>query len=242
MSKKTKHSFSSVVSVNAYKNTYLKSVSSFITQTTSAEYSKEQYVISYVNTRSFINTQISITKNIPEEDLHDAITNKVYDELALDQAVEYQIQFIETFNSLDEENRSFHVFVIDPLSMKETFRDVVEKIKYVDVIIPSPLLFRSLYEKEIIQNAGVHCFVYFQENDAFITIYNEKEFLYTKSINYSYIQMHERFCELYGERIEFSEFINFISKHNLKDTDSNFVEYIIAVLQRLVDLFRPPIP
>jgi hypothetical protein len=233
MSKKTKHSFSSVVSVNAYKNTYLKSVSSFITQTTSAEYSKEQYVISYVNTRSFINTQISITKNIPEEDLHDAITNKVYDELALDQAVEYQIQFIETFNSLDEENRSFHVFVIDPLSMKETFRDVVEKIKYVDVIIPSPLLFRSLYEKEIIQNAGVHCFVYFQENDAFITIYNEKEFLYTKSINYSYIQMHERFCELYGERIEFSEFINFISKHNLKDTDSNFVEYIIKLYKEI---------
>ena len=233
MSKKTKHSFSSVVSVNAYKNTYLKSVSSFITQTTSAEYSKEQYVISYVNTRSFINTQISITKNIPEEDLHDAITNKVYDELALDQAVEYQIQFIETFNSLDEENRSFHVFVIDPLSVKETFRDVVEKIKYIDVIIPSPLLFRSLYEKEIIQNAGVHCFVYFQENDAFITIYNEKEFLYTKSINYSYIQMHERFCELYGERIEFSEFINFISKHNLKDTDSNFVEYIIKLYKEI---------
>ena len=233
MGKKAKHSFSSVVSVNAYKNTYLKGVSSFITQTDSVEYSKEQYVISYINTRNFINTQIAITKNIPDEDLHDAITNKVYDELALDQAVAYHIQFIETFNSLDEENRNFHVFIIDPLVIKENFADVVNKIKYIDTIVPSPLLLKSLYEKEIIESSGVHCFVYFQQNDAFITIYNEKEFLYTKSLNYSYLQMHERFCELYGERIEFIEFMNFISKHNLKDTDSNFKEYIIKLYKEI---------
>jgi hypothetical protein len=233
MSKKSKHSFSSVVSVNAYKNTYFKGVSSFITQIDSVDYSKEQYVISYINTKGFINTQISISKNIPEEDLHDAITNKVYDELALDQAVEYKIQFIETFNSLDEENRSFHVFIIDPATIKETFADSVSKVKYIDTIVPSPLLFRSLYEKDLIESSGVHCFIYFQENDAFITIYNEKEFLYTKAINYSYLQMHERFCELYGERIEFSEFMNFVTKHNLKDTDNSFKEYIIKLYKEI---------
>ncbi len=233
MGKKAKHSFSSVVSVNAYKNTYLKSVSSFISQIDSVEYDKDQYAISYINTRSFINTQISITKNIPEEDLHDAITNKVYDELALDQAITYQIQFIETFNSLNEGDRSFHVFIMDPLSIQDTFTDVVDKIKYIDTIIPSPLLIKSLYEKEIIENSGVHCFLYFQENDSFVTVYNEKEFLYTKSINYSYIQMHERFCELYGERVEFEEFMNFLSKHNLRDTDSDFKDYVIKLYKEI---------
>jgi len=233
MSKKTEHSFSSVISVNPYKGTYLSGISSFLSQTDSAEYSKDQYAISYLNTKGFINSQISITKNIPEEDLHDAINNKVYDELALDQAVTYQIQFIETFNSLDEDNRNFHVFIIDPLTLDETFSDVIAKIKYIDTIIPSPLLLKSLYEKEIIEDGGVHCFIYFQENDAFITVYNEKEFLYTKSITYSFLQMHERFCELYGEQVEFENFIEFFSTHNFKDTNSDYKEYFIRLYKEM---------
>ena len=233
MSKKAEYAFSSVISVNPYKDSYLSGISSFLVQTNSVEYSKEQYSISYLNTNGFINSQISITKNIPEEDLHDAINNKVYDELALDQAVTYQIQFIETFNSLDEDNRNFHVFIIDPLTIKDTFTNVVSKIKYIDTIIPSPLLLKSLYKKEIIENSGAHCFIYFQENDAFITIYNEKEFIYTKSINYNFLQMHERFCELYGERVEYNSFIDIFSTHNLKETNSDYKEYFIKLYKEI---------
>ncbi len=233
MSKKTEHTFSSVISVNPYKDTYLKGVSSFLSQTSSPEYNKEQYAISYLNSKSFINSIIAITKNIPQEDLHDAITNKIYDELALDQAVSYKVEFIEIFNSLDEDNRTFHVFILDPLEIDETFSKVVDKIKYIDVVIPSSLLLRSLYEKEIIETSDAHCFIYFQENDAFITIYNEKEFLYTKSINYSFLQMHERFCELYGEQIEFVSFMEFFTTHNLRDTNSNYKEYLIKLYKEI---------
>ncbi len=233
MSKKTDHSFSSVISVNPYKGTYLSGISSFLSSTETAQFSKEQYAISYLNTKDFINSQISISKNIPDEDLHDAISNKIYDELALDQAVTYQIQFIETFNSLDEDNRNFHVFVIDPLTIEETFEPVVEKIKYIDAIVPSPLLFRSLYAKEIVETSGAHCYIYFQENDAFITVYNEKEFLYTKSINYSFLQMHERFCELYGERVEFADFIDFLGNQSLRETDSDYKEYFIKLYKEI---------
>ncbi len=233
MSKKTEHSFSSVISVNPYKETYLSGISSFLSQTDSPQFSKEQYAISYLNSKGFINSQIGISKNIPEEDLHDAISNKVYDELALDQAVTYHIQFIETFNSLDEDNRNFHVFIIDPLTIDETFVNTVEKIKYIDTIIPSPLLIKSLYARELIEDSGVHCFTYFQENDAFIAVYSEKEFLYTKSINYSFIQMHERFCELYGERVEYKSFLDFFSNHNLKETSSDYKEYFIKLYKEI---------
>ncbi len=233
MSKKTELSFSSVISVNPYKDVYLSGISSLLSQNNSPEYSKEQYAISYLNTKDFINSHIVISKNIPEEDLYDAINNKVYDELALDQAVSYQVEYIETFNSQDEENRHFNVFILDPSTLDETFSNVVDKIKYIDTIIPSPLLLKSLYEKEIITDSGAHCFIYFQENDAFITIYDQREFLYTKSINYSFLQMHERFCELYGEQVEFESFINFFSTQNLRDTDSDYKEYFIRLYKEI---------
>ncbi|MEA1891467.1 MAG: hypothetical protein U9N33_02005 [Campylobacterota bacterium] len=229
MSKKHTNSFSSVISVNPYRDTYLTGISSFISEDSSPSFKKEQYAISFLNTKDFINSHISISKNIPEEDLYDAISNKAYDELALDQAVSYQVHFIETFNTIDEENRNFHIFIIDPLIVDETFINTTKKIKYLDMIIPSPLLFKSLYSKELIESNNTHCFIYFQENDAFITVYSDKEFLYTKSINYSYIQMHERFCEIYGEQIEYADFVRFLSTQTLKNTASDYKESFIKL-------------
>lgn len=231
--KQDNNSFSSIISINPYNNNCLSGISSFLNKENSPEFKKEQFAISLLDTKNFINSQIDISKNIPEEDLYDAITNKVYDELALDQALSYHIKYIEIFNNLDEENRHFHVFVIEPSIIKETFSSIIKKIKYLDIIIPAPLLLKSLYSKDIIEDNGVHCFIYFQENDTFITLYNEKEFLYTKSINYSYTQMHERFCELYGEQIEYKDFISFLENENFKTTKSDYKEHIIKLYKEI---------
>ena len=233
MFKKNQHAFSSVVSVNPYNNTYLSGTSSFISEVKSPEFSKEQFIISYLNTKNFITNQISISKNIPDEDLFDAINSKVYDEFALDQAIEYKMQFIETFNNADSENRYFHVFIVDPLTLSTIYQTPVQQLKYIDTIIPVPLLLKSLYSKAIIESDGVHCFIYFQKNDAFVTIYNEQEFLYTRSIKYSFLEMHERFCELYGERVEYEDFISFLAKQNLRDTKSEYKEYILKLYKEI---------
>nr|MBL0707540.1 hypothetical protein [Sulfurimonas sp.] len=184
MSKKVEYSFSSIISIDPYMGSYLSNTSSFISDLKSIQFSKDQYIISYLNSKNFINSQISISKNILDDDLHDAIANKVYDELALDQTIAYQIEFTEIFNLPDEYNRNFYVFAIESLKIREIFKKRVGKIKYIDFIIPSPLLLKSLYIKDIVESDGVHCYIYFQKNDASVTIYNKKEFLYTKSINY----------------------------------------------------------
>jgi len=234
MSTSSSHSFSSVLSVNPYKETYCNGVSSFLTETKNPTYSKEQFVISYLNTKDFITAQIEISKNIPEEDLSDAINSKAYDELALDQAVEYYIHFIETFDVLDEDNRHFHVFIVDPNDLTERFSNVVEKVKYIDIIIPAPLLIKSLYTKELIDNNGVHCFIYIQEHDTSLTIYRNQEFVYTKSLKYSLLDMHERFCDLYGERIPYDEFLDFYQNADLKTTQSEYKQYFIKLFKELL--------
>lgn len=225
--------FSSTVSVNPYNNEYISGISSFLSKNTNPAYSKEQYVCSFLNTKKYINNQIEISKNIPQEDILDALNIKIYDELGLDQAIEYEIQYIETFNNIDEENRHFQVFIVDPLDIQSTYEEVVNTIKYIDVITPSPLLLKSLYTKNIIEDNGIHCFIYFEENDAFISIYNEKDFVYTKSLKYSLLEMHERFCELYGEKVEYDDFVKFLSTQNLKYTDSEFKEYILKLYKEI---------
>lgn len=233
MSTSSHHTFTSVLSVNPYKETYYKSISSFISATKSPEFAKDQFAIGYLNTKEFLNAQIQISKNIPHEDVYDAINSKIYDDLALDQAVEYQLQYVESFSNLDEEHRYFHVFVVDPLHLSERFKSPVEKIKYFDVITPAPLLYKSLYSKDIIETNGVHCFVYFQENDASVTLYKDKEFIYTKSIKYSFRDMHERFCELFGERIDYDSFLYFFENESLRDSQSEYKQYFIKLYKEL---------
>ena len=182
MDKTKQQTFSSVISINPYKNTYYKGVSNRLTPEEKPAFSKDQYAISYLNTKSFITALVDVSKNIPDDDIYDALENKVYEELALDMAIEYNIHYIESAQT-DENSRYFHAFVVDPLTLEEEFATSIENVKYIDQIVPVPLLLKSLYQREIIDDNGVHCFLYFQENDAFVTLYNDQEFLYTNHSN-----------------------------------------------------------
>lgn len=233
MNKKAKHSFSSVLSVNPYKESYFSTISSSISQNYSPKYSKSQDTISCLNSKSFITSQISISKNIADIDLYDAISSKVYDELALDQTLNYKIESIEILKSTNEDERSFNVFVANPIDIENIFTPVISKIKYIDTILPSALLLKSLYQKNILDSNGVDAFIYFLQNDASITIYNQQEFLYTKSINFSFLQMHERFCELYGERVLYEDFMDFFTKHNLRETNSDYKTSLIKLYKEI---------
>ena len=228
MDKTTQQTFSSVLSINPYNGSYYKGVSNRLTPEESPAYAKDQYAISFLNTKSFITATIDISKNIPEDDVFDALENKVYEELALDMAVEYHVQYIEAAQA-DENNRFYHVFVVDPLTLEEEFAAPVEQIKYIDEIVPVPLLLKSLYQREIIDDAGVHAFLYFQENDAFFTLYQEQEFTYTKSLKFSFKQMHERFCELLGEQIDLKIFVQLLSEEGLSASNTEYQKHLIKL-------------
>ncbi len=226
---KQKQAFSSTISANPYNNTYYTGTTTQIKVAEKPQYLKDQYAISYLKTQDFITTQIAVSQNIPEDDIADAIESQIYEELGLDMAIEYQINFVESADEIKEGNKNYHVFVVDPLSIEEAFTGVTEQIKYIDQIIPAPLLLRSLYKKEIIEDSGTHCFIYFQSDDAFLTLYDDREFLYTKSLKYSFTQMHERYCELLGEQIELSEFIKLLSEEGLRGSESENQQFLIKL-------------
>lgn len=229
MSTTKEQTYSTVVSANPYKGDWYLSSFNTISSTDSPSFSKEQYVISFLNTKSFISTLLGISKNVPDDDIFDALENKVYEELALDMAVEYHIHYIEALNRHTESERFFHVFVVDPLTLEQDYAPVIDSVKYIDQIVPVPLLLKSLYVKELIESADVHAFIYFQEQDAFFCIYNEQEFVYAKSLKFSIVQMHERFCELLGEFIDLQTFKTLLAKEGLNSQNTEYQKNLIKL-------------
>jgi len=226
---KQKQAFSSTISTNPYNNSFYTGTTTNIKKTEKPQYLKDQYSVSYLKTQDFITTQVNISQSIPDEDVIDAIENKVYEELGLDMAIEYQIGYTESTLSGEDGNKVYNVFVVDPLSIDESFADSINGIKYIDQITPIPLLIRSLYKKEIIEDSGTHCFIYFQNDDAFLTLYDDREFLYTKSLKYSFSQMHDRYCELLGEQVELSEFTKLLSEDGLRSGIGENQQYLIKL-------------
>ncbi len=225
----------SIVTINAYDKKYYILKDQKFNPLKNLSHNTANLVASYVNNHDLISTSIEISRSIPNEDIIDLVEIKAYEELGLDQAEEYIIQSRERENTRvgegegDSDIRTFDIFVVEPEYLRETFDGIVSETKYIDLLIPSPLLYRSVYSKEILKNNGTHCFVYFGNNDTFITFYQNGEYLYAKSIEYSLEQIYDKYCELTGDTVNKEEFFNILETEGLKTIHADYQQNLMKL-------------
>jgi Tfp pilus assembly protein PilN len=190
-------------------------------------YNTNNFITSYVTNKDLISTSVEISRSIAEEDIADILDIKAYEELGLDQASSYIISHYEIESSGEE--REFYIFVSEPEKLDELFLPIKPDIKYIDLIIPAPLLYKTLYTKEILQDNSTHCFVYFTENDASITLYRNGEYLYTKSIEFSLEQIYDKYCEYIGEKIDEKDFFTILESEGLKTSNNDYQQNFMKI-------------
>jgi hypothetical protein len=190
-------------------------------------YNTANYITSYISNKDFITTKVNISRSIPEEDIADILDIKAYEELGLDQANSYVISSYEIEGASDE--REYHIFVVEPEVLDSLYLPIKEQTKYVDFIIPAPLLYKPLYTKEILQDNSTHCFVYFTQHDASVTIYKDGEYLYSKSIEFSLEQIYDKYCELVGEKVDENEFFSILEAEGLKTTNDDYQQNFMKI-------------
>jgi hypothetical protein len=226
-SKKSKSAVKNIVTLNAYTDKkYMYKGDSF-QSLNKLSYNTSNFITSYVSNKDIISTTVHLSRSIPEEDIADILDIKAYEELGLDQASNYIISSTEVQNAGEE--REYHIFVAQPEILDELYLPIKQQTKYVDLIVPAPLLYRSLYRKEILQDNGTHCFIYFTKQDAFVTFYKNGEFLYSKSIEFSLEQIYDKYCEMVGEKIDEKEFFSILESEGLKTTNSDYQQNFMKI-------------
>jgi hypothetical protein len=216
-----------IVTLNAYTGKSYAFKNDLFKPLDKLTYNTSNFITSYVNNKDIISTTVHISRNIPEEDIRDILDIKAYEELGLDQATAYTISSFEVETSGEE--RKFHIFVAEPESLDELYLPLKEETKYIDLIVPAPLLYKSLYKKEILQDNQAHCFVYFTQNDAFVTVYNNGQYLYSKSIEFSLEQIYDKYCESIGEKIDEKEFYTVLESEGLKTTNNDYQQNFMKI-------------
>ena len=199
--------------INAYDNRFYLFADQTIKPLQSAIDYSFNFVASYLISYDLISSFVELDNTIPDENVADILEIKAYEELGLDQNREYLVRYIEREGPKDK--RVFSIFVVEPEALRERFDGVVDTVKYVDLLVPAPMLYRAIYQKGILECTGVDIFIYFDEKEAFVTFYRSGAYLYSRSIGYSLEQIYEKYCILTGEQVDKDHFFTSLSVEGL---------------------------
>jgi len=216
-----------IVTIDPYSLKSYMYKKSIFEKSSPKELAKNNFFISYVQTKDIISSTVDIARSIAGEDLRDAIEIKAYDELGLDSGAEYSIFYFES-QKQDADERIFNVIAVDKASLYDIFADVKD-IKYVDYITTAPFLFKSLYTKSILEPTGTDCFVYFHKDDAHVTIYQNGEYIFSKSIRYSLKVISDTFSKELGKHVDESEFFDMLSKTGLQNKNNTYQQQLMKL-------------
>ncbi len=223
----SKSPIKNIVTLNPYINKEYIFKSDKYQSLNKLTYNTSNFITSYISNKNLISATVSISRNIPDEDIADILDIKAYEELGLDHAANYVISSTESEQSGEE--REFHIFVTEPEDLDALYLPLKQQTKYIDLIVPAPLLYKALYRKEILQDNGTHCFVYFTKDDTFVTFYKNGEFLYSKSIDFSLVHIYDKYCELIGEKVDEKEFFNILETEGLKTAKSDYQQNFMKI-------------
>lgn len=223
----SKSDIKNIVTLNAYtskaylfKDDKFQSLNKFT-------YNTSNFIASYLSNKDVISTTIRLSRSIPQEDIADILDIKAYEELGLDQANRYIISFFEAEDAGEE--RIFHIFVAEPEVLEHLYFPVKQQTKYIDLVVPAPLLYKVLYKKEILQANGIHSFIYFTRNDAFVALYKNGQYLYSKSIEFFLEQIYEKYCEIVGEKADEKAFYAALEHEGLKTADPRYQKTFMKI-------------
>ena len=230
--KKKEESNVKVITIDNYSERYYKFENGTIFPYRKLAYSSSHLTITYIANKDMIIAPLELSRGIPEDSVAGALEDKAYDELGLDPAIEYVIKYIEV-QSAEGEDRVFQLFILEEDKYYELFGNLRETVKYVDLIVPAPLLYKSLYDKEILDKKELHCFLYFGSYDTVIVFYRNGEYLYSKSINYSLKQIYEKYCELVGKTVDENEFLTVFQKEGIKTSNLEYQQNFIKLFNEI---------
>ena len=230
--KTAEKTFQSIFTIDIYNHSvYQFRQDQLIPVSKKLSFKRSNYYSSLIANKDLIIAPVTVSRNIPDEDVAGVLEDKAYEELGLDPATEYIIQYREMVSGA--EGRQFQLFILEKNRYDELFDELHSELKYVDLVLPAPLLYESLYLEGMLEYKKVHCFLYFTHYDTTLTFYRNGEYLYSKSINYSLEQLYDRYCEIAGKTVDKKQFFRIFQKEGVKTTHLEYQQNLIKLFNEI---------
>jgi len=136
-------------------------------------------VTSSIGYNHILNITFKLPKSIEKEMLEVEAEKYIFTEGSLDYTKEYKINYI--FKEYDD-YINVEAFVIETETLKKEFDKYLKIFKYIDFISAKPFIFKSYYDITKVTPEN-DAFIFFDENEAFLSCFENGEFVFVKSIS-----------------------------------------------------------
>ena len=220
--------YKNITTINPYIESFYEYKNQEFKNIKKLAYNDKSYTISYLTNKEMIIASLDVGYSLSEDELEGYFFDKAYEELGLDEEKEYVINY-QKRDEEDKDSFVYNLFISEPYKVENYFSKIVEETKYIDLLVPAPLLFKTLYRNKVLENRDAHCYIYFTVKDAFVTIYNDGNFVYSKSLEFSLEQIYDKYCALIGEKIDKDEFFEVLNSEGLKTSNKQYQQNLMKI-------------
>jgi len=220
--------YKNIITINPYIDSYYEYKNQEFKKNSTLTYNDKNYTIAYLTNKDMIITSLDIGYDVAEDEVEDYLYMKAYDELGLDEEKEYTI-LSEKRDANNPDSHVYNLFITEPEIIDRKFSDITKETKYIDLLLPVPLLYKTLYKNNILENKDAHCYIYFTMKDAFVSVYKDGNFIYSKSLEFSLEQIYEKYCALIGEKVDKKEFFEVLDSEGLKTTNTVYQQNLMKI-------------
>jgi hypothetical protein len=175
-----------------------------------ARHSKDASLISFLPPEEITSESVEVNKFLEKDDLFDSIELKLFDELSLEPSLEYKICYSEHPTPIaSNETKKYDAFLATYPAIRQRFEKLEET--YIDFIFAPHLAIKSLFTKNFLSDSSTFAFIYLHNDSAYLCVYQNGNYVYSKSIRTTLKMLSDRFSETLGERIEFDDFIKIVT-------------------------------
>jgi len=180
---------------------------------------KDDIITSSLSIKEVITYTFKLPLSTPKEQLDAECDIQFYENAGLDLNKQYKHFYIK--KELEKENVYLIEAIAIEISYLETkFKSILEKVGYFDYISLSSFAFGefyNLYNKEKKRDA----FVYLDNNQSFITIYENGEYLYSKNLN----PLNPLLKTL---NVDYQKFMDLMNNKGVKKENYELDEFLLA--------------
>jgi len=182
-------------------------------------FDKDDIITASLNIKDVVTYTLKLPKSTPQEQLITQAEIQFYENAGLDLNKKFITNYL--IRELDKEE----VYLVEAIGVDEEtlhtkFQNIVEKTKHIDFISLSMLSFcefYELYDKKPQRDA----FVYLDNNQSFISVYENGEYLYSKTLN-------SLNSLLKAISLDYDNFVKLISTKGVNKEEYEMDEFLIA--------------
>ena len=182
---------------------------------------------SYIPVENVIFYNFEVEKNILEKvNLDKFIETRIYEETGIDETEKYIFKY-KVVDLLQEEKKvMIETIIVSETFVNKQFKDIIEKVGYIDYISFPAFSYKSLYQEKILSLAN-DMFVVILDDKIFITFYSDGKLTKIVTISGGLDKIYERLEKLNIANFNFEIFQKLLQRKGIDQSKYSAKEFVV---------------